>query len=179
MAHRAGLDLTFRAARPDDVPALRALVEACYRGDPSREGWTTEADLRVGPRTSDAEVAAVVSGPDSRMICCESGGDLLACCQLERRADGWAYLGMLSVRPPLQDRGIGRALLAEAERVAAREWGLRRMRMLVLRQRSELIAWYERLGYRRTGETVPFPPDTPDVPQVPDLEFAVLARDLA
>lgn len=179
MADRA--TLTFRTARPSDVAALVALVESCYRGDASRAGWTTEADLLDGERTSPAEVAALVASERSRIVCCDADGELVGCCRLDRDPDGSAYLGMLSVRPALQGAGLGRAILAEAERVAAEEWGADRMRMLVIRQRDELIDWYLRLGYRPTGETRPFDAVVTDehtFPRRGDLEFVVLVKAL-
>ena len=170
--------LAFRDATLDDVGALVELVQSAYRGDTSREGWTTEADLLDGQRTDAAGVTAVVTTPGSRMLVAEDRDEgLVACCQLELRAAGLAYFGMFAVRPGLQGRGTGRALVAEAERRAV-ELGATTMRMTVIRQREELIAWYERLGYTRTGERQPFPygDDRFGRPTRPDLEFEVLAR---
>lgn len=191
-----GGDVAFRDAVPDDVPAIHALVEASYRGDESRRGWTTEADLIDGRRTEASEVARLVSGPGTRMLVGVSvpdaepdgepdggpdggpDGEIVACCALERRPGGAAYLGMFAVRPQLQGRGTGRRLVARAEEVAA-SWGCARVVMHVIRQRTELLAWYARIGYLPTGETEPFPYGAPGFhPRRPDLEFAVLARDL-
>ena len=175
-----GRDVVFRDAVLDEVPAVHALVEASYRGDESRQGWTTEADLIDGRRTDETEVARLVSGPDSRMLVGVSvpDGEIVACCALERRAADEAYLGMFAVRPRLQGRGTGRRLVAHAEQVAA-AWGCTRVVMYVIRQRSELLAWYARLGYLPTGETVPFPYDIPGLhPRRPDLELKVLAKAL-
>lgn len=171
---------TFRIARPDDVPALVALIRSAYRGDESRLGWTTEADLVDGQRTDAAEVAAVVESPTSLMLVAEVTGEVVGCCQLESRAGGSAYFGMFAVRPALQGAGIGRALLTHAESVARERYGASVLRMLVLRPRPELIAWYERLGYRRTGETVPWPyEDQSERPLRADLEFLALEKSLA
>jgi GNAT superfamily N-acetyltransferase len=86
---------------------------------------------------------------------------------------------MLTVHPGLQGQGVGRALVAKAEREARVRWGATGMRMQVIRQRSELIAWYERLGYRPTGDTLPFPYDHPAVvTKRNDLEFVVLAKPI-
>ncbi|MFE4519464.1 GNAT family N-acetyltransferase [Kitasatospora sp. NPDC056783] len=169
----------FRPATTADVPALVALVESAYRGDSSRAGWTTEADLLGGRRTNPEAVTAAVGHPEGLVLLAERGGELLACCQLERRGE-LAYFGMFSVRPGLQGGGIGRAVLAEAERLAAEEWGVRAMEMTVIEQRPELIAWYERRGFRRNGEFSPFPYGDEDfgVPRRPDLRFVHLVKDL-
>ncbi|MFE7593873.1 GNAT family N-acetyltransferase [Kitasatospora sp. NPDC057512] len=169
----------FRTAVPADVPALVALVESAYRGDSSRAGWTTEADLLGGRRTNPEAVAEAVGHPDGVVLLAERDGELVACCQLERRG-GLAYFGMFSVRPGLQGGGIGRAVLAEAERVAGEEWGVGAMEMTVIEQRAELIAWYERRGFRRTGEFSPFPygDERFGIPRRPDLRFAHLVKEL-
>jgi ribosomal protein S18 acetylase RimI-like enzyme len=172
--------LTFRLAGEPDVPAIVGLVESAYRGESSRAGWTTEEDLLEGQRTDAEAVLAVVRAPGSAMLLAEAGGTLAGSCQLERRPGGEVYLGMFSVPPGGQGQGRGREILAEAERLAREEWGGRTMVMSVLAQRGELIAWYERRGYRRTGETRPFPYGDArfGIPKRPDLHFVVLAKVL-
>lgn len=173
-------DLAFRPATAGDVPALVALIESAYRGDDSRAGWTTEADLLEGQRTDPEGVMAVVTHADSRLLVAERDGDPIACCHVEHRG-GHAYFGMFAVRPTAQGGGLGKAVMAEAERVAREEWGVREMHMTVIRQREELIAWYERRGYRRTGEMSPFPygDERFGIPQRTDLEFELLVKELA
>jgi ribosomal protein S18 acetylase RimI-like enzyme len=172
--------LTFRTALSADVPGLVALIQSAYRGAESEAGWTTEAHLLHGRRTDAEAVEAVIADPDSRLVAVERGGETLACCQLERRGRS-VYFGMFSVRPDRQGGGIGRAVLAEAERIARQEWGAAELEMTVIAQRSELIAWYERRGFRRTGEMLPFPYDDErfGIPQRPDLYFERLAKPLA
>ena len=182
-AHESPRGLTtasFRRAVPEDIPALVALIESAYRGDDSRRGWTTEADLLDGQRTDADAVAEVVGGADSVMWVAERDGLPIGCCQLERRADGVVYFGMFAIRPGHQGGGLGRRLLAEAERVAGREWSGKAMHMTVIRQRVELIAWYERRGYARTGVMAPFPygDERFGVPLREDLEFELLTKDL-
>ncbi|HKZ09903.1 MAG TPA: GNAT family N-acetyltransferase [Rhodanobacteraceae bacterium] len=173
----------FRSARPADIDAIVALTESAYRGDASRVGWTTEADLLDGQRTDAAEVAALIANPRVMLLLAERDGRLLASCVLERLSGehaGDGYFGMFSVRPDVQGNGTGRALLAEAERVARDQWHARTMRMTVIDVRAELIAWYARRGYRRTGEYRPFPYGDPrfGIPKRDDLRFEWLVKDL-
>jgi ribosomal protein S18 acetylase RimI-like enzyme len=172
--------LTFRRAGDADVPSIVALVESAYRGDASRIGWTTEADLLDGQRTDALAVAALLRTPGSMVLLAEAAGQLVACCQLEQRPAAEAYFGMFSVEPGGQGQGVGRQVLAEAERIARDEWAATTMVMTVLAQRAELIAWYERRGYRRTGELRPFPYGDQrfGIPRRPDLVFEVLAKPL-
>lgn len=177
--------LRFRHATAADVDAVVALTESAYRGDASRAGWTTEADLLDGQRTDAREVAGLVARSGSLILLAEAAdGDratpgLLASCHLEKQGSN-AYFGMFSVRPAAQGSGTGRALLAEAERVAREDWHCRAMRMTVIDVRSELIAWYERRGYHRTGEYRPFPYGDPrfGIPRRDDLRFEWLVKEL-
>ncbi|MEI5100785.1 GNAT family N-acetyltransferase [Streptomyces sp. PmtG] len=172
-------DLTFRDATEADADALVALIESAYRGDDSRVGWTTEADILQGQRTDRAGVAAVINAPGSRLLAVESGGRLVACCQLEHRGEH-AYFGMFAVSPALQGAGLGKVIMAEAERTARTAWGVREMHMTVISVREELIAWYERRGYRRTGKMTPFPygDERFGVPQRDDLQFELLVKEI-
>jgi ribosomal protein S18 acetylase RimI-like enzyme len=165
----------FRPAAPEDVDAIIDLVESAYRGDSSRQGWTTEADLLDGQRTDRAEVVAAV--PDL-LLAIDDAGDLVGCCALVPK-DGHAYFGMFAVRPKLQGAGIGGALIDEAERVAAAH-GLAWVEMTVLSVRAELIAFYLRRGYVDTGDTRPFPygDERFGRPRVEDLSFVVLRKAL-
>jgi ribosomal protein S18 acetylase RimI-like enzyme len=175
------LDVTYRDATDDDIDAVVALVESAYRGESSRAGWTTEADLLDGQRTDSDAVRAIVGSSRTRMLLATTGnGTLLGCCQLERRHHGVCYFGMFAVSPLRQGGGLGHGLLSEAERVAREEWGARSMQMTVITQRRDLIAWYERRGYAATGETEPFPHgnDRFGLPRREDLVFEVLAKPL-
>jgi ribosomal protein S18 acetylase RimI-like enzyme len=172
--------LTVRAAAAADARVVADLVRSAYRGEESRQGWTTEADLMDGQRTDPDQVRRLIASPDATLLIGELHGEPVTCCSLERRPDGSAYFGMFAVRPGLQGRGIGRAMLAEAERRATQEWRSGAMRMWVLEPRSELIAWYERLGYRRTGQTMPWRYDDPtwDRPKRAGLLFVELSKAL-
>ncbi|MFE0413538.1 GNAT family N-acetyltransferase [Streptomyces tendae] len=171
--------LTYRDATDADVDALVALIESAYRGDASRAGWTTEADILEGQRTDPQGVLEVVKAPDSRLLTVERDGRIVACCQLEHRG-AHAYFGMFAVSPALQGGGLGKAIIAEAERQARATWGVTEMHMTVISVREDLIAWYERRGYRRTGETTPFPygDERFGIPQRDDLRFELLVKPL-
>ncbi|MFE0577266.1 GNAT family N-acetyltransferase [Streptomyces sp. NPDC058874] len=171
--------LSFRSAVEADVPELVALVESAYRGDASRAGWTTEADYLDGQRTDPDGVRAVIESRDGVLLVVERAGELVACCHIEHRGDH-AYFGMFAVRPGLQGAGLGKEILAEAERRARETWGAGEMRMTVVNVREELIAYYVRRGYRRTGELSPFPygDERFGIPLRDDLAFELLVKPL-
>jgi ribosomal protein S18 acetylase RimI-like enzyme len=172
-------DGLIRRATLDDVPRLVALVHSAYRGEASKAGWTTEADLLDGQRTDQADVAAAISTPQQCILVLEKAAELLASVHVKKLEDA-CYLGMFAVKPGAQGGGIGRRMVHAAEALALSEFGVAQMRMYVISLRDSLIAWYERLGYRRTGETAPFPYGDPrfGLPKRDDLQFVVLARDL-
>lgn len=185
------LALQFRAATHADTDAVVALVESAYRGDASRAGWTTEADFLDGRRTGANDIKACIERAQSVILLGErpstglgQAGELLACAHvaLEHADDGSAagYFGMFSVRPALQGGGVGKVMLAEAERIARDDWRLPRMRMTVIDIRHELIAFYERRGYHRTGIHKPFPygDERFGLPRRDDLRFEVLEKVL-
>ena len=171
--------MRYRTASADDVRAIVALVQSAYRGEASRAGWTTEADLLDGQRTDADAVAALIHAPASRILLCEQDGALLASAHLEQQAAA-CHFGMFAVRPDRQGGGLGQAMLAEAERMAHDEWGCREMQMTVITLRTELIAWYERRGYRRTGVFKAFPYGDArfGMPKRADLRFEVLHKPL-
>jgi ribosomal protein S18 acetylase RimI-like enzyme len=179
----ADAPITFRAAVTADIPAIVALVESAYRGDVSKQGWTTEADFLEGQRTDPDSVAALIAGGYSRIVLAERDGELLCCCHIERlQQDGRniGYFGMFAVDPRLQGGGVGKQVLAEAERVAKVEWNCDEIQMTVITLRESLIAWYERRGYARTGVLKPFPygDERFGIPTRDDLQFEVLAKAL-
>jgi ribosomal protein S18 acetylase RimI-like enzyme len=171
--------MDFRPATATDVPQIVALVQSAYRGEASRAGWTTEADLLHGQRTDPEAVAQILADPDGLLLLAFDGGELVGCCQLERK-DDHAYFGMFAVRPTLQGGGMGKVILGEAERLVRDEWQVAEMHMTVITLREDLIAWYLRRGYTRTGKTIPFPHSDErfGLPQRPDIEFELLVKRL-
>ena len=171
--------LAFRAATDADIPALVALVTSAYRGDVSKQGWTTEADMLDGQRIDPEVLARDIGRARSRILVAERAGEMLACAHVAEE-DGAGYFGMFSVRPDLQGGGVGKAMLAEAERIARAEWQLPTMRMTVIDIRDELIAFYGRRGYARTGIKKPFPygDERYGIPKREDLRFEILEKPL-
>jgi len=180
----------FRFAILSDIEALLDLVESAYRGQRSRAGWTTEADMLEGQRTDRAELEQLIADPRARIVLGLDGAEadgadpgrapLLGCVLAKSEGEGVAHIGLFAVRPTAQARGVGRALLEEAERVSRTELGASTAKMTVIEQRLELIAWYGRRGYAATGDTEPFPYGNArfGIPLRADLRFVVLAKSL-
>lgn len=169
--------LQFRIAQLADVPAICALVNSAYRGDSSRAGWTTEANLLTGVRVEAPEVNDLISNPDSCILVCQQGDHIVGSLNLQKTDDG-AYFGMFAVQPTLQGAGIGKQFMAQAEQTVQARWGVKRMWMTVITTRTELIAYYERRGYSRTGRIVPFPEEVgEEFRLVKDIEMLELAKE--
>ena len=169
----------FRCATIEDAAEIAQLVNSCYRGDSSRVGWTTEADLLDGTRTDEEEIKSLVSQRGSMILICLDGKEIIGSVHLQKQGDA-SYLGMLVVKPSIQGGGIGRQLMEAAEQEVRREWGSTRMTMSVITMRSELIAYYERRGYRRTGLHKPFVfDDTHGIAKVEGIELEILEKDLS
>ncbi len=174
------MDLKFRPATQNDCESLATLINAGYRGDKSRAGWTTEADLLDGQRTDKNILQSLVAQKESNfLLAFDSKDNLLGCVHLEKRSITNCYLGMLTVNPTGQSQGVGRALLTRAEKFAKEVYGSSKMEMTVITLRHELMAWYERRGYRRTGKIVPFPVHPQfGVLKVASLEMEVLDKSI-
>ncbi len=162
-----------------DAHALVELIRSAYRGDVSRQGWASEADLVAGDRIDESGVRDLITAPGSTLLVLRGGTDMVACCQLEHRGEGLVYFGTFAVAPRAQARGVGRRLMAEAERVAKTKFTACTLEMTVLAQQDRLIGYYEHRGFHRTGETRPFPADPVFArPLVNDLRFVVLQKRL-
>ena len=174
-----GRIMQFEIAQPSDLDALHALIERAYRGDSARGGWTHEADLLQGQRTDIEALSDLLASADDTIIVARDGASLAGCIAVTIKPGGIAYIGMVTVDPSRQANGLGRQLLASAETHAAAA-GATVAEMTVIVQRAELIAWYERRGYRLTGEWRPFPYGNErfGLPERDDLEFVVLEKPL-
>ncbi|MBX0289567.1 GNAT family N-acetyltransferase [Hymenobacter sp. HSC-4F20] len=152
-------DLLITPATEADLADLLPLVNRAYRGDASRQGWTTEANLLDGQRTDAEELQELLRAPGATFLLARTpAGHLLGSVYLKNQVPD-LYLGMLSVEPAQQAQGLGKFLLAAAEAHAWQQ-GCTSLLISVISVREELLAWYERHGFRRTGETVAFPTDT-------------------
>lgn len=148
--------LCFRPASPADIASIVVLVNSAYRGGTGKQSWTNEADLLDGQRTDEEEITRIMQSEDSMFLLCQLGGETIASVHLEQHKEG-AYIGMLAVNPLMQSRGIGKRLMEEAESIAKHKWAASKMVLVVITLRHDIIAFYERHGYVRTGRTLPFP----------------------
>ncbi|MEY9260396.1 GNAT superfamily N-acetyltransferase [Brevibacterium epidermidis] len=165
-----------------DIPDYVALVSSAYRGEGSKQGWTTEADLLGGQRLDGPMAEEMLAEADSQILLARDGqGRAVASVYVREPDDGAAYLGVLAVSPLGQGKGVGSALIGLAEAWVTENWGATAMRMSVINKRDELIAYYERRGYVRTGEVEPFPygDERFGQPKVDDLEFVLLSKPLS
>ncbi|HEX4949366.1 MAG TPA: GNAT family N-acetyltransferase [Blastocatellia bacterium] len=171
--------MTFRPALSEEVEQLTCLINSAYRGASSRAGWTTETDLLDGQRTDEEEIRELIQAENSVLLLCLQDADIIGSVALQKNGDA-AYLGMLVIRPTLQGQSLGKQLIQAAEQFVQHEWGVRKMEMTVITMRTELVAFYERRGYQRTGIIKPFPTDVrAGIPLVPGLEFEVLEKELS
>jgi ribosomal protein S18 acetylase RimI-like enzyme len=169
--------MDIKTSKPDDIPALVHLINSAYRGDGSKKGWTTEADLLDGTRTDKINVADLIADAKGVILKCVDGeGKIIGCVNLQKHG-AKLYLGMLTVSPELQGAGIGKRMLDEAIAYAKIE-NCTAIYMTVISVRHELIAWYERHGYKKTGEMKPFPIGEKFGIQKLPLELIILERAL-
>jgi N-acetylglutamate synthase-like GNAT family acetyltransferase len=169
--------ITISKAGPADIPELVALINSAYRGDGSKKGWTTEAELLRGSQRIDLEtIKQHMDLPSAIFLKCVNEGQIIGTVFLEQK-NKKIYLGMLSVAPNLQARGTGKQLLAAADHYA-KSHHCNKLYMTVISVRHELIAWYERHGYVKTGELIPFVPEEKFGIPTQALEFAVLEKSI-
>ena len=166
----------FSSAKIQDAAQIAALVNMTYRGDSSRLGWTSEADLLEGLRTDGDDIARLINSRDSVIITATAANQLLGSILIQY-ADQSAELGMFSVLPSHQNQGIGNLLLQYAEQFSTQTWPVQRFLIAVIPCRHELIAYYQRRGYRLNGQTHPFPVN-PKLwtPKVDNLTLAYMEK---
>jgi len=161
----------------EDIPALNKLVNSAYRGDSSRKGWTTEADLLDGTRTDEQALREFFSKPDSTILKYLDGEKIIGCVRLVKHGSQ-LYLGMFAVDPAIQNQGVGKKILLAAEDEAQKQ-NCKSIDMTVISVRKELIDWYKRNGYVEVGEKKPMVFDNPSggIPKK-DLYFITLEKFL-
>ncbi len=154
---------TYRYAQKADTDALVELIERAYRSEDASGRWTSEAHLLKGPRTNHAEIEDLISRDETRFLLAEIDGNLAGCCLLQGLPPepgnkiNAAYFGMFAINPDAHGSGLGKKVIAQAERCVQELWQCNQMVMTVINVRTALIEWYERRGYRLTGATLPFP----------------------
>jgi len=161
----------------EDVSPLNQLINSAYRGESSKKGWTTEANILDGKRTTEDELIAIIEDKKNTILIYEENNQIIGCVLLKEK-ENELYLGMLTVSPELQNSGIGKKLMQQAE-VFASDLGLPKIVMTVITVREELISWYKRKGFVDTGLREPFP--TSDVfsqTTKEPLEFMVLEKKI-
>jgi len=169
---------TIAPATAADIPQLMKLINSAYRGDEAKKGWTHEADLIEGAIRTDADSLRELIHKHNVVILKYMRNEMIGgCVYLEKKEDR-LYLGMLSVSPQIQAKGVGKKLLKAAED-HARKSNCNRIEMTVISVRKELIAWYERNGYRKTDKTEPFPDDGKFGNPKQPLEFVYLEKQLS
>ncbi len=166
------------AATIQDIPELNILINSAYRGESSKKGWTTEEHLLGGVRTDEDNLSQLLQKENVTILKYTENNQIIGSVYLEKQ-DNKLYLGMLTVSPELQGGGIGKKLMQAAEDFA-RNAKLNTISMTVISVRKELIAYYERRGYKNTGETKPFPMTDPKFGLPKQfLEFIVMEKEIA
>ncbi len=169
---------TITLATATDIAVLAQLVNSGYRGEGSKKGWTTEADLLGGVRVTEASLLNDIAEPGLNIYLYRNTDGVLEGCVLLQKKENKLYVGMLTVSPGLQNKGIGKILLRYAEEVAKQKNCLV-LTMTVITLRTELIAWYKRNGYLQTGELIPFNIPGNEVLIEEPLFFMVLEKEIA
>lgn len=170
-------EIRFAFASPADVSQLAPLIERAYRGPEAAKGWTNEAEILTGPRSSPAEIEGLIRDPDARFVTALDNDRIVACALIRREDDG-SYFGMFAIDPDRQGSGLGKLMMAQCEAAAQQLWGALSMRLTVICLRESLIQWYERRGYVQTGEREPFVFDSARGATRTDFDLTVLRKQL-
>jgi ribosomal protein S18 acetylase RimI-like enzyme len=166
----------FRIANESDASAIAELVNAAYRPRPSAAGWTHESELLVGDRTNPTQVSEVITKPNSAILVGLKNSAIVACVHIEKEGDN-GHIGMLAVNPALQAAGVGKQMLALAENYAIEVFGAEKFILVVVSLRSELIAFYLRRGYQKTGCVMDYPLSAgAGIPKITALQIEVLEK---
>lgn len=167
---------TFHTANASDAPAIAALVNSAYRPEPGAAGWTDEGHLLSGERIGAIQVGEVVARRDSIILLGLKDSAIVACVHVEKQGDN-SQIGMLAVQPRLQNAGIGKQMLAQAESHAIANFGAKKFLLRVVTGRPDLVAYYQRRGYQPTGLAIDFPlAGGVGIPKVPGLKIELLEK---
>ena len=163
-------------ATTEDIPQLVALINSAYRGEESKKGWTTEADIIQGAlRIDEPALTELINVQGARFLKFANEQNRIDGCVYLHKIGEDMYLGMLSVSPGLQANGIGKQLMNEAE-IHAKKLNSVRIFMRVISLRHELIQWYEKQGYHQTEQREPFPADTRFGTPLQPVEFMIMEK---
>ena len=165
---------TFRKADLNDVKILFTLLNSAYRGDSAREGWTYESDLVGGLRTTPEALREIIGKKNESFLLALSENKILGCAHIIDEGEE-LYFGMIAVKPNLQNQKIGSKILEEIDRIAIED-KKSAVRLVVIHPRKELIAYYERKGFRLTGQSEPFPTEYPA--KIPGLHLLEMKKTL-
>lgn len=174
------MNLKFSFATTAEAAAIATLVNSAYRGESSKQGWTTEADLLGGQRTDSTDIKSIIETPNSYIVIARILDEIIGSCEIiaDKNADE-LYFGMFTIKPSLQNKGIGKLFLNHVEDLA-RTWNLKQMTMTVISVRTELIDYYKRRGYLVTNRFIPFSKDAHfGLPKVSDLKLVFLIKGLS
>lgn len=164
---------TFRTATLQDVDSLVKLINSAYRGDYSKQGWTTEADLLGGQRTDQETLKQLLKEQRNQIeVAVDETGHIIACVHVRVEPPKTLYFGMLTVEPKLQTKGLGKQLIRHVE-MLTKVMALSKIRCTVIHTRAELVSFYERRGYRPTGKVEEFPMNDPKfgIPKVSEIKL--------
>jgi N-acetylglutamate synthase-like GNAT family acetyltransferase len=172
--------MKFQVAQLSDAKKIADLVNSAYRGESSKKGWTTEAEILGGQRTDQKAIEEVMQTTNQYFLLGKKDSKLFASVNLEKKDPATCYFGMFAVNPDLQNSGIGKQMLAESEKFARDVLKCSLMEMSVITLRAELIDWYLRRGYQKTTELRPFPmhDERFGIPLKGHLEMLVLTKKL-
>ncbi|MEQ1742629.1 MAG: GNAT family N-acetyltransferase [Candidatus Nitrotoga sp.] len=166
----------FRTASKLDAAVIANLVNMAYRPESGASGWTHESDLVSGSRTNVDQIVDIISKPDSVILLGIKGSEIVACIHIEKD-DSSGYIGMFAVNPTLQGAGVGKQMLAYAEWYASENFSSDKFIMVVVSSRSELISFYQRRGYQKTGSIMDYPLSAgAGIPKHPDLKIEILEK---
>jgi ribosomal protein S18 acetylase RimI-like enzyme len=169
--------LKYQIAKPGDEKQISDLVNSAYRGESSKKGWTTEADLLGGQRTDPLAIQDLILNPQTVLLCAFENSKLIGVVQLQNN-NSEVYLGLFTIDPSCQAQGFGKVFLEQAEKFCQHRFAAKKIWMTVITARAELVAWYERRGYKKTGQYKEFPygDERFGIPKRPDLKMEILEK---